>query len=70
MVKTMDIFWSFKIKEGSRYKQKKIWGDKTIILKGQSYKFTYFKENLKTFGGTFVPPTLAVGPPLLVTKFT
>jgi hypothetical protein len=78
MVKTMNIFWSFKIKEGSRYKQKKkigrtkklFWGDKTIILKGQSYKFTYFKENLKTFGGTFVPPTLAVGPPLLVTKFT
>jgi hypothetical protein len=73
MVKTTDIFWSFKIKEGSRYKQKKIggtkklfWGDKTIILKGQSYKFTYYKENLKKFGGTFVPLTLAMGPPLVM----
>jgi hypothetical protein len=26
MVKTMDIFWSFKIKEGARYKQKKFGG--------------------------------------------
>jgi hypothetical protein len=39
MVKSMDIFWSFKIKEGSRYKQKKIWGDKKIILGGQNNYF-------------------------------
>jgi hypothetical protein len=60
------------MKEWSKYKQKHFggtkqlfWGDKTIILEGQSYKFIYFKENLKNFGGTI---TLAVVPPLVNTN--
>jgi hypothetical protein len=44
----------FKLKEGLKYKTKNLRGEK-IYLGRQIYKITYFKENLKTFGGTFAP---------------
>jgi hypothetical protein len=39
------------MKEGSKYKQKNLWGQNNYF-EGQIYKFIYFKENFKMFGGT------------------
>jgi hypothetical protein len=61
--RNIGYFLSFKIKDGSKYKIK-FREDKKIILGGQIYKFTYFKKNFKTFGRTFIPPPMHVGPPL------
>jgi len=58
------------MKEGSKCKEIFLGGDQNLILGGQIYKFTYFKMNFKTFGGTFVSPPMHVGPPLPNTMFT
>jgi hypothetical protein len=39
MVKSMDIFWSFKIKEESRYKQKKKLGGQKNYFGGTKQLF-------------------------------